>query len=195
MTFATGGLAFWFPTFLSRIRGWELKQATQLFGATTVVAGIAGTVFGGFVADLWQNRNRKSYFYVSAIGMLISVPLAVVAILIESKAWVFPFVFLTEFFLFFNISPLNAAIISVTPPKMRATAMAVNILFIHLLGDALSPTAIGKVSDLTQSLTLGMLLACPAILVGGLILILGANKLAQDQAKLGIRNLETGKSP
>lgn len=184
MTFATGGLAYWFPTFLFRMRGWHLTSATQFFGAITVIAGIAGTLFGGFIADLWQNKNRKSYFYVSALGMLIAAPCAVGAILIQNRAWVFPLVFLAEFFLFFNMGPLNAAIISVVHPKMRATAMALNILFIHLLGDAVSTWVIGKVSDMTQSLTAGVLIGPVAILLGGIILMSGASRLAEDQLKL-----------
>lgn len=184
MTFATVGLAFWFPTFLSRMRGWKLHQATQLFGAITVVAGIAGTLFGGFIADLWRKENRKAYFHVSAIGMLLAVPFSIAALFIHHKAWVSPFVFLTEFFLFFNMSPLNAAILSVVHPKMRATAMAMNILLIHVLGDAVSTVVIGKVSDITGSLTAGMLMGPAAILLGGLILIFGANRLVLDQDRM-----------
>lgn len=184
MTFATGGLAYWFPTFLSRMRGWEITSATQFFGAITVVAGVAGTMFGGFIADLWQNKNRKAYFYVAAMGMLCAVPLAVLAITVESRAWVFPFVFLTIFFLFFNVSPLNAAILSVVHPKMRATAMAMNIMFIHLLGDAISTWVIGKVSDIAGSLTIGILIGPAALLIGGIILLAGAKLLAADQLKL-----------
>jgi MFS transporter, Spinster family, sphingosine-1-phosphate transporter len=184
LTFAVGGLAYWFPSFLSRVRGWEVTQATQLFGSTTVIAGITGTMFGGFLADSWHRQNRKAYFLVSAIGMLLAAPTAVASILIESKAWAFPFIFLTVFFLFFNTGPLNAAIISVFPARMRATAMAMNILTIHLLGDAISPVLIGKISDLTHSLTIGMLLGCVTIPVGGLILLAGANRLKQDQENI-----------
>lgn len=184
MTFATGGLAYWFPTFLFRMRGWHLTTATQFFGAITVVAGIAGTIIGGFLADMWQDKNRKAYFYVSAIGMLLAAPLAIASILVQNRIWVFPFVFLSIFFLFFNMSPLNAAIISVVKPRMRATAMAFNILCIHLLGDAVSTWAIGKVSDATQSLTLGILIGPAAIVLGGFILIAGAGALARDQLHL-----------
>jgi predicted MFS family arabinose efflux permease len=184
LTFAVGGLAYWFPSFLSRVRGWDVGQATQLFGSTTVIAGITGTIFGGFLADSWHAVNRKAYFLVSAIGMLLAAPTAVSAILVESKAWAFPFVFLTIFFLFFNTGPLNAAIISVVPPKMRVTAMAINILVIHLLGDAISPLLIGRISDKTESLTIGMLFGCITIPIGALILFAGANRLKMDQERL-----------
>src|SRR5262249_40512652 len=156
----------WFPTFLYRMRGWKITQATQLFGATTVVAGIAGTMFGGFIADLWRKENKRAYFYVGAIGMLLAAPLTAAAIFIHGKIWGSPFVFLSEFFLFFNISPLNSAIMSVVHPRMRATAMAINILLIHLFGDAISTVVIGKISDITDSLTAGLLLGPIMILIG-----------------------------
>ncbi|HSE42400.1 MAG TPA: MFS transporter, partial [Acidobacteriota bacterium] len=186
LTFASGGLAYWFPTFLSRMRGWQITSATQFFGAITVLAGVTGTLFGGFIADSWQTKNRRAYFYVSALGMLVAAPLAVGAIVIQNRAWVFPLVFLAEFFLFFNMSPLNAAIISVVQSKMRATAMALNILFIHVLGDAVSTWVIGKVSDTTGSLTLGVLVGPIAILAGGLILLAGAKSLERDQIRLEV---------
>jgi len=184
LTFAVGGLAYWYPSFLSRVRGWDVVQASQLFGSTTVIAGITGTLFGGFLADSWHKQNRKAYFLVSAIGMISAAPTAVASIIIESKAWAFPFVFLTVFFLFFNTGPLNAAIISVVHPRMRATAMAINILAIHALGDAISPVLIGRISDLTSSLTTGMLFGCATIPIGAFILFAGAKKLALDQVEL-----------
>jgi len=184
VTFATVGLAYWFPTFLFRMRGWKMTQATQLFGAMTVVAGIAGTMFGGFIADLWRKENKRAYFHVAAIGMLLAVPMTIAAIFIHGKIWVSPFVFLSEFFLFFNISPLNSAIMSVVHPRMRATGMAINILLIHLFGDAISTVVIGKISDITDSLTAGLLLGPIMILVGGVILLLGAKQLETDQLEL-----------
>jgi predicted MFS family arabinose efflux permease len=193
LTFASGGLAYWFPTFLSRMRGWEITSATQFFGAITVIAGVTGTLFGGFIADLWQTKNRRAYFYVSSLGMMIAAPLAVGAILIQNRAWVLPLVFLAEFFLFFNMSPLNAAIISVVHSKMRATAMALNILFIHVLGDAVSTWVIGQVSDMTGSLTLGVLVGPIGIFTGGLILWMGANSLEADQLKLEAEQERAGR--
>ena len=60
----------------------------------------------------------------------------------------FPFTwvmcFIAVFCLFFNTGPSNAILANVTHPSVRATAFAVNILAIHLLGDALSPPCSGK---------------------------------------------------
>jgi predicted MFS family arabinose efflux permease len=56
--------------------------------------------------------------------------------------------FFAEFFLFLNTGPLNTVIVNVTSPAVRAMAFAVNIFFIHALGDAISPAILGWLSDL-----------------------------------------------
>ena len=55
--------------------------------------------------------------------------------------------FFAEFFLFFNTGPLNTVIVNVSSSGCRAMAFAVNIFFIHALGDAISPTILGWLSD------------------------------------------------
>ncbi|HTP29510.1 MAG TPA: MFS transporter, partial [Anaeromyxobacteraceae bacterium] len=40
-TFALGGMAFWMPAFLERVRGVSRAQATVLFGAVVVMTGLA----------------------------------------------------------------------------------------------------------------------------------------------------------
>jgi sugar phosphate permease len=46
-----------------------------------------------------------------------------------------------------STGPINTMIVGCVPASLRSTAMAVNIFFIHLLGDALSPALIGWVAD------------------------------------------------
>src|SRR5512140_3776836 len=46
MTFAIGGLAQWIPSFLNRVHALDVARANTLFGATTVAAGILGTLAG-----------------------------------------------------------------------------------------------------------------------------------------------------
>nr|HPJ97048.1 hypothetical protein [Syntrophales bacterium] len=67
-------------------------------------------------------------------------------------------VFLAECLLFLNTGPLNTVIVNISHPLYRATAFALNIFLIHALGDAISPTIIGWLSDLFE-LRLAMLIA------------------------------------
>lgn len=148
MTFAIGGLAQWMPTFLYRIHGLDVARGNTLFGAVTVLAGITGTLSGGWLGDRLQRKSAKGYLLVSGWGFLLGIPIAVFAIASQSLSGCLTAAFFAEFFLFFNTGPLNTVIVNVSPPDRRAMAFAVNIFFIHALGDAISPTLLGWFSDL-----------------------------------------------
>jgi MFS transporter, Spinster family, sphingosine-1-phosphate transporter len=94
---------------------------------------------------------------------------------VDSLAPMFAIIFLAQFFIFLNSGPINAAIVNGVPPAFRAFAMGLNVLFIHMLGDAISPTAIGKVADMS-SLSLAIELNALPVLLGGLALLM-AGKL------------------
>jgi MFS family permease len=147
MTFAIGGLAQWIPTFLFRAHALDVEKANTLFGATTVLAGILGTLAGGWLGDRWQKKSKKGYLLVSGWGFFIGAPFAAWAIMAPALPACMAAIFIAEFFLFLNTGPLNTVIINVTRPSVRAMAFAVNIFFIHALGDAVSPSMLGWLSD------------------------------------------------
>ena len=83
-----------------------------------------------------------------------------------------PAILVGTFLLLLNTSPLNAALVNSVAPGIRATALAVNILIIHLLGDALSPWVIGLISD-RRSLQGGFGSTIAAIAISSAILFYG----------------------
>jgi MFS family permease len=87
------------------------------------------------------------------------------------------------FFMFLNTGPTNTVLANVTAPNIRATAFAINIFMIHALGDAISPTLIGVLSDRTGSMTNAFLLVGIAMVVAGVVWLIGARYLDQDTAK------------
>ena len=146
-TFALGGLVAWVPAFLERYDGMSTVRANQIFGTMTVVSGFVGTFVGGFLGDYFLRYTRNSYLWLSGACMFVGAPITVLA-LSSRHPWIFlPAIFLAEFFLFLNTGPLNAVVLGCVGPEIRATAMAVNIFFIHALGDAISPPIIGEVSE------------------------------------------------
>jgi MFS family permease len=188
LTFALGGLSQWMPTFLSRVRGISLEHANFLFGVITLFNGIVATLLGGWVGDRALRRNPAGYYVVSAGAVLIAIPVMSLAIY-SRGVFLFPAIFLAEFFLFFNTGPLNAALVDSVSARIRASAIAVNLFLIHLLGDAFSPPLIGYVSDKTHSLQTGFLPAIAAVVVSLLILLYGiryAPQLKVERQKTGV---------
>lgn len=179
MTFALGGLAQWVPTFLYRIHHLDVARGNALFGGVTVLAGISGTLAGGWLGDRFQKISKKGYLMVSGWGLLIGTPITAYALITSSLSACMTAIFFAEFFLFLNTGPLNTVIVTITKPTIRAMAFAVNIFFIHAFGDAVSPTILGWLSDLWG--LRGALLVTPfAIFTAALLCFLCTRFIERD---------------
>jgi MFS family permease len=177
MTFAIGGIGFWMVDYVKEYRG-VTGSASTTFGAILTVAGLAGTLLGGIAGDKLRPRVPGAYFAVSAAAMFAGFPLVLGMLYFPFPlAWIF--VFLACFCLFFNTGPTNTIIANVTHPAMRAQAFGLNILFIHALGDVISPVIIGLVSD-RWNMNIAFLLVGAAFLLSGLFWALGARHLERD---------------
>jgi MFS transporter, Spinster family, sphingosine-1-phosphate transporter len=184
MTFALGGLAQWIPTFLFRMHGLDVATGNTLFGIVTIAAGITGTLSGGWLGDYFQKSSVKGYLLVSGWGFLIGVPLTICALTTQSAAVCLGATFCAEFFLFLSTGPLNTIIVNVTSPSVRAMAFAVNIFFIHALGDAISPVIIGALSDLV-GLRFALLITPCAIFTAALFSFFCTRFIGKDLADMG----------
>lgn len=171
MTFALGGMSVWMPTFLSRVRAIPLDRANLLFGASTAITGIVGTLFGGWLGDRMLRRTHTAYYLVSAAGMAVALPAMALAIYVPGRA-MFPAIFVAEFFLLLNTGPLNAALVNSVGAHIRSTAVAINVFVIHLLGDAFSPPLMGYISS-RSSLQTAFLAAIVAIGLSVAVLFYG----------------------
>lgn len=179
MTFALGGLAQWVPTFLYRIHGQNVATGNMLFGSITIISGITGTLSGGWLGDRFQRRSGKGYLMVSGAGFLAGTPFAVYAITSSSLTGCLTAIFIAEFLLFLNTGPLNTTIVNVTNPSVRAMAFAVNIFFIHALGDAVSPAILGQLSDV-WGLRKALLITPGVILLAAALSFLCARFIEED---------------
>ncbi|HTD68914.1 MAG TPA: MFS transporter [Gemmatimonadales bacterium] len=172
-TFAIGALAFWTPAFLERTRGIPKAQATVQFGAIVVVTGFIGTYAGGWIGDYFLRTSRQAYLWVSGVVTLVAAPLTLVALAAPHPGVYWPAIVAAELCLFASTGPINSAIVNVVSPHMRATAVALSIFTIHLLGDVPSPSLVGLLSD-ARSLGEAVLIIPLAVLVGGMIWIYAA---------------------
>ena len=167
-TFAIGALAFWTPSFLERIRGIPKAQATVQFGAVVVVTGFVGTYAGGWIGDYYLRTSRQAYLWVSGIATLAAAPLTLVALAVARPPVYWAAMVAAELLLFASTGPINSAIVNVVPPAIRATAVALSIFAIHILGDVPSPWLVGVLSD-ARTLGEAVLIIPVAVLAGGLI--------------------------
>jgi MFS family permease len=178
-TFAVGGLAFWMPTFLERVRAVPVSQATTGFGAIVVVTGFLGTFAGGWLGDHCLRYTRQAYLWVSGIATLLALPLVIACLTSASPSVFYPTLVVAELLLFMSTGPINSVIVSLVSPAHRASAVALSVLAIHILGDVISPPLIGSVSD-HSSLGDGVLLVPVAVAVSGLFWVAAALRCRQE---------------
>jgi MFS family permease len=190
MTFSLGGIQVWIPKFLFSERGYTLEAANLAFGIIIVVDGILASLAGGWLGDYLLPRMKSSYYLVSAASMLVGMPVMIVALFVKGPMMV-PAIGVAAFFLLFNTAPLNAAVINSVGAHIRATALAVNIFIIHILGDVPSPTMMGWVAD-KRSLQAAFILPVIAMGISSAILFYGMR--FAPQVAMGRAPATAGKS-
>lgn len=171
-TFALGAFAFWGPTFLHRIHNVPEKTAATFFGAVLVVAGLLGTLLGGFAATAWQKRNPAGYACTLSVSVIAAIPLSFLAFMTTNTVLSMSSLALAMFLLFLPTGPINTLIIETVPIHLRSSAMALSIFMIHLFGDLWSPEIVGRLSDHWQSLGKAVLILPVALIVNAALWLL-----------------------
>ena len=183
MTYSLGGIQVWIPQFLYGERHFTLEKANLMFGGIIVIDGIVAALAGGWLGDYLLPRMKGSYYLVSAASMLLGIPVMIVALFNRGPLMI-PAIAVAAFFLLLNTAPLNAAVINSVGAHIRATALAVNIFIIHILGDVPSPTMMGWVAD-KRSLQAAFILPIIAMGISSAILFYGI-KFAPPIANAGM---------
>ena len=166
-TFAMGGLAYWMPAFLERVRGISPEKSTLQFGEIVVVTGFLGTFIGGWLGDYCARYSKQAYLIVSAAATLIAAPFVWFALTTASPVTYLVCMVIAQLLLFLSTGPINASIVNLVMPTQRASAVALEVFAIHFLGDAISPYLIGAVSD-ASSLAQAVKIVPAGVVVAGL---------------------------
>jgi MFS family permease len=185
ISFGLNGIVGWGPTFVSRELGLSAAEAAALLGKWGLIAGTAGTLFGGVLADWLRRRYETARVIVVALGLLLGGPLALWLLTIRDPE-LFQFVFVLAFFcLSWYNGPMTAVIFDVVPPRISATVAGAYLLFIHLAGDAIALPLVGSLSD-RFGLDRAVLLLPAVVIVGG-ITVLGARRtVGRDMHREGV---------
>jgi MFS family permease len=171
VTFSLGGISAWMPSFLQR-SGFAPTSVGITLGGITAVGGLGGTALGGWIAHRWLRTNHRALYLVSAWSAALTVPPAVLCFF-GPRSTMLPALSVAMVLIFLGTGPLNAAIINAVPAGVRSSAIAIELLLIHLLGDTPSPKLIGIVSD-RSTLSFGLGLTLVTMLIAAVLLFIGA---------------------
>lgn len=162
LSFVTGALGFWIPTYVRDELNVPIDLAAAAIGIMTVFSGVFGSILSTMLVDYLTHKANWRWIPVmqdeTKKRSVITVRLVVVLILFEAvclsiisfttSRYVFFLVFFVALFAFLScIGPINNVLLDLVPAEHREFAMSVEIFAIHLFGDFPSPLVVGVIRD------------------------------------------------
>ncbi len=143
---AANNLSFWGATFVTRVYKLDLVTIGFYGGLLTLIAGVPGTILGGYLADKFRRFGRGGRMLFGAIAALIAVPfwlmfifsgnlllllIANLVLLALSLVW---------------LGPAAADVHDIAGPELRGLGIGV-YFFAVIIAYGLGSLVIGQVND------------------------------------------------
>ena len=153
------GYAPFIASFFFRNHGAEIAQLAAGFGLKSAgflglalgliggTAGVIGAWLGGFLADRLGAKDLRAYVMVPAIASVLTIPIFITAVSLNAPMPAIGLLAINALLGTLWYGPVYATAQSIVEPHMRATASAVLLLVINLIGLGLGPVAVGLLSD------------------------------------------------
>ncbi|MEZ5597994.1 MAG: MFS transporter [Pseudomonadales bacterium] len=163
-------LNLWGPTYLIRTFGYDRAQAGWRFGIVMIVAGSAGLMLAGSLADRWMARGiSDAYVRVILISIVALIPFGVALGFIENDVLGIIAIGLAVFFSAFQGGISSGTLQLMTPNRLRGQVVAVYSLVANLIGMGLGPTVVALMTDyvfgddaaIGKSIALATAVLCP----------------------------------
>jgi len=142
------GVLAWGPAFLGRVHALNSIQIGKWLGLSIGLGGSLGAYLGGRVADRLGARDRRWYACLPAIVQLAAVPFAATFLLIDDTTGALcafvPFYVLSNMY----IGPMLWMTQGLVRLRMRATASAIVLFALNLVGLGAGPFLVGLLNDL-----------------------------------------------
>ncbi len=153
-SFVGYGVGQFTTPFWLRVHGLPLMQAALLYGLVLGLFAALGTFSSGWIADKVRDRHPNGMAWIPALGFVISVPAYIIGFntVAFSSGWTaiiiaMPFFAVAAVTHYFYLSPMFAVTQNLVEPRMRATAAAVLLFIVNIIGYAGGPPVIGWFSD------------------------------------------------
>jgi MFS family permease len=170
IAFVTYATSFWLPFYAEQtfypgplaparfIEGITAKEEIGLIiGWSAAFSAAIGVILGGYVSDLWRQRDPRGRIFVNMLSVLIPIPIVVAMLSTDNLVLFYVLSPIAHMFASAWVGAAVATLQDVVLPRMRGTAGATYILGTTMVGLALGPYYAGKVSAMTGDLRTGIL--------------------------------------
>jgi MFS family permease len=137
----------WAPAFLMRVQGMSLSNFASIYGIVNAGSMALGLWLGGFFVDRFAKKNPALCALLPGLSIVLVAPFLFG--MTAARSWqlsvaliVLPLILSTIY-----LAPAIVVVQNLTPTRYRATASAVLILAINLIGLGGGPLFVGAMSD------------------------------------------------
>ena len=148
IAFVSYGTSFWTAPFLIRVHGVTAADVGWYVGIGNAIGGQIGVVLGGMLADRMKLYFVNGRLMIGIVTILLTAPLILWMVKTEDlmTAYWLNFAYHIPASMWVSIAP--ATVNDLVMPRMRATAGAWFLLMNTIIGLALGPYAMGRLSDM-----------------------------------------------
>lgn len=179
-------LAHWMPSFMVRSFDLSIAEAGWRVALAAGGGGLAGGFCGGFVCDRLAKRDRRWWCWAPAIAFFLNIPLMLLLFRAPDPASAMLLLAAVLFMYHFWGGSGHALVQGLVGVRMRATAAALFLMCISLIGQGLGPFVVGLASDLLhagsgkESLRYALMATTPVWAIAGLLWLVAASRIREE---------------
>ena len=147
LTFPGYGILVWAPAFLGRVHDVPYQEIGLALGLLILVCGVAGVLLGGTLSDRLGRTDKRWYMWIPAAVAVVQAPFAAGFLLFDSKTLALlsfaPFYLVGQMW----VGPMLSMTQGLVKLRMRATASAIMLFILNLIGLGAGPWVIGALND------------------------------------------------
>ncbi len=154
-SFVGYGIGQFLSSFFIRTHELSLTEAGLIFGVLAGVASAIGTLAGGWIADRIGDRDKRWFCWISAAGVAVAAPIYALGLSVESLSLAVVLIAVPSVLNSLWLGPTFATTQNLAPPHMRATASALLLFLLNIIGYGGGPVAVGYLSDFLIGINFG----------------------------------------
>ncbi len=195
LSFTGYGFGFWIAPFFARVHHLPLDRVGLMVGGAAAAGGWIGVTAGGVLGDALRRRSPTGRIDVGLLNALLPIPLTLVMLWTPDGRLAYlmslPLYAASALWL----GPGTSTVQDLVLPRMRASASAGFLLVNTLIGLALGPYTIGRISMATGDLRLAMTLGLAGYVVAIGFFLRARRTIGHDEATRMERARAAGEPP
>jgi MFS family permease len=181
LSFTGYAISLWTAQFFIRYHAYSASEIGAKLGLISAVGGGFGVTMGGVLADRLRRRTPSGRLIVGMMNALIPIPLLLLALNVTDRDLSLGLFAGAQVFAALWLGAGSSTVQDLVLPHMRARASAVFLLFVTIIGLALGPYVVGRLSDLWGNLRLAFMTATLSNVAAFALFVMASRTIARDE--------------